>query len=946
MRGLKVSSPAFLAFVVLWLVQMAVNGFAGTTGKIAGTVVDRDSGKPLPGANVIIEGTTMGAATNIDGYYYILNIPPGVYSIKVSMIGYKALVKQRVRVSIDLTTKVDFKLEVSVIPGETVLVTAERPMVERDQTSKLTIVDAKVFSEIPVREFEEVVSAQVGITTDREGQLHMRGGRSGEVTYMIDGVSVQDPYYKSGFIRGGTYDGGSGIVLDKYTIQEMQVVSGGFNAEYGQAMSGIINIVTKEGSQKFKGRFEYESPMLNESPYRQRDWVLNAGIVDIKSWEDTLKYRDSVRWYRASAEGDTFATAPTVYDSLGVSQYEVPEFRRIPRVGKLPTLFKGPLLGYFSANFSGPLPIVSNLNFFIAGRYSNIDSYLPFGYDARREINTKLTYRISDIKLNFVFQSSRHYYKTYSHSWKYNPQGWEDRRSFIDRYGLELTHSLGPSTFYQLRIYNFERTFERFNPQRTRPEFVEVEEGVWDLIYTRDDSVNNRVWVEDVTNADGFRLRGDRGRYAYNVTTTYIAKFDLTSQLTSNHQIKTGLEYRYQEIFRDRWRYPWAGASHYYEHFKKYPVVAAAYIQDKMEYQRFVLNAGLRLDYSDPRHSMWKDIYSPGWWDYEKDQWVYAPEYPVDPEIHLSPRIGVAYPVTDKTVFHSSYGHFYQIPSYYEMYKHHWVKRGAPLIGNPKIKSEKTVAYEFGISQQLGADFVFDVNAYFKDITNLAASTFKVVFPYDFTVFDNSDYASVRGIDLSLEKKYGNYISGILNYTYSVAKGNESSSRDGYDYYRGADVTLRPNRQYFLAYDRTHDFSLNLIMRLPGDSGPSIFGFRPLADLRFNTLIEVASGLPYTPYIGEEAENIYVERNSARKPWISTVDLRAQKEFNMPAGVKLAGFVIVKNLFDRRNVRYVWSRTGKPWDAGPYTSHTQDYQKDPNNVGPPRQISMGLRLFF
>ncbi|NOZ61653.1 MAG: TonB-dependent receptor [Calditrichaeota bacterium] len=926
---------ASLMVIFLCFVLTPIFVFGGTTGKLTGKVVDAESGNPLPGANVFITGTSLGAAADINGVYFILNIPPGTYSVKASMMGYTAIVKENVKIIVDRTTEIEFKLKPTVISGQVVTVQAERPAVERDVTSKTSYLDFQTFQNMPVNEFSDAIAAQAGITTGEGGELHLRGGRQGEIAYMIDGVLVQDPFYKAGAAQ---------IELDKYTIQEMQLITGAYNAEYGQAMSGIINIVTKEPQRKhFSGRVEYESHWLNASPFRQVDWMLNSDLVDIPSAQED-QYRDSWRQY---ISGNDTSSTPLPGDPLGTSFYQVPDFTAIPGVGNLPTLFGNPLLGYITTNLTGPVPFIPNLSFFVSARHSNFKDYRPWGYDARRELNGKLVYSKGNYNLKYNIHATRRYYKPYSHVWKYRPFALEDRQDITNRNLLEFTHTLSSKTFYTAKIYHYYHRFYRWNPNRKFKISDWPEEIRNDQV--KMDSVINLYsdWEKGSTNSDGFYVRGDRGRYEDNRTTTLTFQLDMTSQVSRHHQIKSGLQAKRHTVWRDRWRYPWPGSAHYIEIFEHHPVEFAGYVQDKMEYARFIINAGLRLDYFDPKYTMWEDIYDPGHLDETTGEWIPALEEPANPQIHLSPRIGIAYPVTSGMVFHSSYGHFYEVPSFYEMYKHHDVTAGGvPLIGNPKIKSQKTVQYEFGLKYQLSEDWVFDVNAYFKDVTNLAASTFKLVFPYNFTVFDNSDYGSIKGIDFSLEKKYGSYFSGIFNYTLSIAKGNESSSRDGYNYYRGVDVTLRPNREYFLDFDRRHDISMNLIFKSPKDFGPTLIGYNPLGNIDVNILAQAASGLPYTPFVEEQAENIFVEKNTGRRPWTSTVDLRVQKEVNLYQNVRMNLFLVVKNLFNRLNTFYVWSRTGKAWDAGPTSSHTQDRIHNPSNVGPLRQISVGARVLF
>lgn len=927
-----------LASIVVLMVSFTLLQ-AGTTGKIMGIVTDVSNGEPIPGVNVTIKGHPYGAATDLDGAFIIMNLPPGYYDVTAQMIGYGTVIKQNIQVVADKTASLDFQLKVALIETDAVVVVAERPLVRKDETNKTAVLDFEVFSEMPIQEFDEAVATQAGMTTDESGDLHLRGGRAGEIAYMVDGVLVQDPFYKSG---------ASDINLDKYMIQELQMQTGAFGAEYGQAMSGIINIVTKEGkNNRYSMRFEYESPWLGKSPYRSQDWMLNSDLVDVPAGEEDL-YRDMLRSY-AEPGDTTFSSTPTEYDPIGTSQYSVEPFKSIPNQGDLPRLFGQTLYGNLNFTLSGPIPYLKKLSFFSSIRYANSAPYMPYGYDARRNYNLKLTYRMMDnVKLNFAAQSSKRYYKPYSHVWKYRPFALEDREDTVERYSLELSHTINKNSFYTLRLSRYYHRYYRFNPNRTF-KISDYPKEIWSNADKLDSVIvaDNSDWEKGSTNSDGFYVRGDRGRYEDNKTYTNDIKFDYVNQLAKQHEIKTGLEFKGHELDRDRWRYPWAGSAHYVEIYKRHPEEFSAYLQDKMEYERFILNLGVRYDYFDPHATMWPDIYEAGSLDEVTGEWVPSRELKAEPKQHISPRIGIAYPVTEKMIFRTSYGHFYENASFYNMYKQRDVAAGGiPLVGNPAIESQKTVQYEFGVKTQIGDDWAFDVNAYFKDITNLAASTYITVFPYNYTVFDNSDYASVKGIDFSLEKRAGRFFTGVINYSLSVAKGNESAASDGYNNYRGVDVSLRPNKEYYLDFDRRHDISFNTILQTPKDFGPSFAGMKWLGNWNANILIQVSSGLPYTPFVEESAENVFVERNTGRKPWFANVDLRLQKTTDALPMVRLSAFLVVKNLFNRLNNNLIWSRTGTSWDAGPTSSYSQDRIHNPANVSRPRQISLGMRILF
>ena len=220
------------AFVVVLFVPDAL----AQTGKVSGRVLDAGTQDPLIGVAVIVEGTGRGAATNEDGYYDIVGVRPGTYSVRASYVGYTPQTVENVRVQIDQTTTIDLAMSEESIEGEEVIVEAARPIVQRDRTSSESSVSAEDLEALPVQSFQDVVNLQAGVV---EG--HFRGGRTGEVAYLVDGVPVND-----------VYDQSFAFQVENEAIQEVQVISGTFNAEYGQAQSGVVNIVTKDGGDAYR----------------------------------------------------------------------------------------------------------------------------------------------------------------------------------------------------------------------------------------------------------------------------------------------------------------------------------------------------------------------------------------------------------------------------------------------------------------------------------------------------------------------------------------------------------------------------------------------------------------------------------------------------------------------------------------------------------------------
>ena len=844
--------------------------YGGTTGKISGTVRDATTGEPLPGCNVMIEGTSLGASCDINGQYFIINVRPGKYTIRASMIGYKNYKVTNVQVIVDLTTQLDFKLEPTTTEmGETVVV-ASRPIIEKDVTSKQSVISADEIINMPAENVQEILTTKAGFTTDADGNIHVRGGRTGEIAYMVDGMYVEDPLY-----------GGFNNSMNKDAIEEMIILSGAFNAEYGDAMSSIVNIVTKDGGDTFHGKFEVTTPMLNQSPYRQKNPF--SGVAD---------------------------------------SYEYVDKSVIDRFSFRPLDLEIPIKGTLNLSLNGPVPIIPNLTFFISGKYKNEDSYLPHGYSLQRDGFGKLTYKFSPtVKLSLSDQVTQNESQGYSHAWKYLSDNQSHSVQNTNRIGLTLTHTLNNSMFYTAQLSRYDNKMKTQVGNKQPQDYIRGQTG--QTVY--------------------FYVSGDDSPYSDDQTITYDGKFDLTYQANNSNQFKGGFEFKSHRIQVHEESQPWPSGAQYKDEYLRTPIEMASYVQDKIEYDYLIINLGLRFDYADPRANMWPDIRRFGSFD-NNNNWIPAIEEPVSAKTQISPRIGLAHPITDRAVLHFSYGHFFQNPDYNALYYNNVkdLSTSMPLVGNPGVKAQKTIAYETGIKYKLSDDWALDVSAWYKDITDLLSTLQVTYLSQDYVVFYNSDYASVKGVDLTLRKRYSNYISGSIDYTYMVAKGNNSQPLGGY--FNAFAKEEIPHQEYYLDFDQRHDIAVNINLNIPKDKGPEILGFKPFSDFNLNLLIQAGSGLPYTPYVDP---TVRIDINSGRKPWTSTVDLRMIKKVWFST-IAASFFLEITNLLNVENVRYVYSRTGKPFDTGlaGLVGSSPDADHNPSYVGPPRIIRMGVQFIW
>ena len=895
--------------------------YAGETGKLNGFIKEKETSEALIRANIVVLETTFGAASDLSGFYFINNIPPGTYRVQISMIGYQTIIFEDVKIMADLTTELNANLESATIEMKSeVVVTADRPVVQRDLTSTRVVVEGSMIVEdLRAQNVNEILRLQAGVTVGTDGQFHVRGGRSGGTVYQVDGVPLTNPFLRS--LAGE---------IEVETVQELQAHLGTFDAEYGNAADGVITINTKDGGTKYVGKILYESPMLNSSPYHEKDWNLNRDEVKSLSAADQEIYKDVVRKADGSSAYDYVSVLddPFTQDYLGIK-----------------------MLGTISGNLSGPVPFIPDLKFFIAGRFRNEDSPLPFGYTLYRSATLKLTYPIaSTFTIRGSYDWSQNFNQDYDHAYKY--WRWFDSgndvlnrsgsfpidRVLSNRQTINVRHVLSQNTFYDLtlgRIKDFES------------EIVPNRNVVYDL--TTGDLISSDYYTRlYVGGVEGSFRYGDVRYWRQTESVQYLVKANLESQITNHHQVRSGIEFKNHEVFRHR--IGMAPRTNI-EFFKFTPIEFAAYLQDKVEYSFMILKVGLRLDYFDPRADAYPDpsdvlrVYTTtsGSAEYKT-----VDKVAVSPHIQLSPRIGLAHPISDKTSIYFAYGHFFQIPRFYDIYRNDALKdilANDALVGNPALKPEKTVSLEVGLQQEISADWGLNLTAYSKDISNLISSYYYFV-GRDYTIFTNADFGRVQGIDVTLDKRFSNYYSFRLTYSLMYAQGNESDPSEGFNSYTAESAHLRPNKNFYLDFDQRHKINTFLNIRFPENFGPQLLGFYPFELFSLTSVFTVGSGLPYTPTSrAAEESNIVPEVNSARRPWTFNLDLRLSRM--IPTDIFNATvYLDVENVFDAINTRLIWTRTGEALDQGPTSILPKDRQANPANLDPRRSIRAGFYLEF
>ena len=914
----------WLQLVLTILITFTITSLSySQTGKIAGRVVDAQTNEALPFVNVIVEGTSLGAATDVNGYYSILGLSPGTYKVKASAIGFSSQTYENVKVNIDLTTKIDFQLnETSVKLGKDVVVVATKPLVQKDLTSSTAIVDANQIQSLPVTEFQEVLQLKAGIVGGS-----VRGGRSGEVVYAIDGVPVTD-----------VYDGSTVVDVNTNSIQELQFVSGAFNAEYGRALSGYVNIATKAGSNKFKGSI---------TTYVGSHYSTHTDIFRNINHYDPWNIRD--------IEGNI--SGPVIPDKL----FFFANARYI--------YFGGWIYGKKVFN---PWDITINRGptYPVADRYK-IDStgngaIVPMNWNEKIYAQGKLTWKPWEgIRIDYNYILDNVDYQDYDQSFTFNPDGNFNKFRSGNTNILALTHTLSANTFYKLDLSYFYKKFQQY-----------VYKDPNDPRYT-----NTLLLDQQPKEVPSYKTGGTQNTMFRRTTGTYGVKFDLTSQMDRINQVKTGFEFNRHDLTFDNVTLiqpdtlldPQVSGNPYahmrvpnpndpndnlnIDLYTRHPIQVSAYIQDKIELKSLIVNIGVRGDYFYPDGHILNDPSDPD---------IYHPVKPshiamsmaqreaiwykkASAKFQISPRLGVAFPITDRGVIHFSYGHFFQIPNFDLLYQNPDYKFGQGtgnlgIAGNPNLKPEQTISGEVGLQQALSDDISFDITGYFRDIRNLAGTRADQIIIFggsaSYSQYVNSDFGFVKGIVLSLTKRLSNNWAATLDYTLQSAKGNASDPAAT----RNALVSgERPEMQLIpLNWDQVHTVN-------------ATFTYSSDANWGFSLIGQYGSGFPYTPNQSLNLSKILT--NEELKPSTFNVDLKAYKDF-MIGTSKLSLFLRVYNLFDIKNMTNVYNDSGTAdftyaeylalHNGNPtkLVNTVQQYYSNPSYYSEPRRIEVGATYFF
>ncbi len=1042
----------FLLLLILPVTFLPGNFLLAYNGKIAGRVTDASTGEAIPFVNVVITSTVlpngkevpldipMGAPTDNDGYYFILNVPPGIYSIKASAVGYTPVTQNGVRVELDRTINVNFQISQTTVEVGQVVVVAQRELVKKDVSSTEEIIEISRLEQMPVTRVDEFIGTVKGVqlVSGSEGNgLSIRGGAIRETDVRLDGISLRDPR------TGNSY-----LALNSTSIKEMQVLTGGFEAKYGDLRSGLLNVVTKEGSrERYTASFRVDvtpsgqTRFFGTNPWSTDSWIyqLFAGKYAMHGYQpsDTLLPSDqqvptSFRSFKGWAGKYTGTLAPldsAQRKDLWLQQHPMYNFADKP--------------DYFvEGTITGPVPgadipfwgdFAERSTFLIGGKYENSQLAFPTGpqndyvdWNAQLKLTTNLK---SNMKLSvdglyantntnsggratsfggaLTNQASSFSFLNSTES-SVRQQGsllGSDNifqmfnksrlQYYAQRYlvaGTKFTHTLSDKSFYTID-YQMGYTDQNLSPFSMDTSiasnyvyyYSQAAKRTYRFLVPEYGSPNASTNYQSDA-LDMFRLTGGPQRVDSSYSWAFSLRGDFTSQLGRHHQFEAGFDSKFEDYFVYTGTWFQAQLSYTpdtWQYLKSRTFLLGLYVQDKLEFEGMVLNAGIRLDYLNPLKdgfqvgfpenpsyaSLLNDVYTnlPGTAG-EWDRWSNFRSLLQDPpgwprlnnkaQTYLSPRLGVSFPVTESSKLYFNYGHFYQRPPVDFMYDV-MVVQGGVTVPTPELAMARTISYEFGYEQMILNDFIVNVTAYYKDISNEPLPRTFVNYYGDnlVTKYFPDAYSDIRGVELRLERPFGKFATFNAMYDYMVQSAGQSGLDVVYeDRLLARNGELRnPNMN---TVDPRPRANVSLNLHTPTGFGPEFLGANWLENIFADFFFEWRDGGTILMTPADNPNKIYAD---VVDYW--NIDFRGSKSFSTAWG-SIDLVVTIENLTNNK-----WlipgNMTQTQYDEYKSSLKTPDkggsdkwgqYKSDDNHIkigswtAPiflnPRRYIVGMRLNF
>jgi outer membrane receptor protein involved in Fe transport len=936
-------------------------------GNVKGKIVDLKTGEALPYANVVVVGSGRGTVTNEKGEYFVTGIPPGTYVLRVSLVGYQTLEAKRVVIESQETAVYDFRLASTDIQVEGVTVMGQAPLVDVMKTAGDQSFTRDKIEQIPnVKDVKDIIPLQAGVVKF-SGQLFLRGGRANETQILIDGVPVNDVGGRTGtagtstaneqlrqLYSGNTTAGAGGALsVSANAIQSVSISSSGLDAEHGNAQSGVVNIITKEGGETYNASVQYRTGRYGGGDFDDRYYAANLGGPE------------PISTHLLPSLGLTLPGKATFFMSGTFDQSDGP-------------------YGFNKSQFYNPLRRKVKFSGFFGDIFQEMG--MKFRDRQRNDFsfNTKITHTVTEADiLSFSYRANASSTNGLSdaYSWREMADSSGSTARLVTQNVAYWTHVFGTNSLLRAHL-------SRLENQRIS--------SVGGLNPTQYSGVTDINALDP--SQDGFYDLGSTQSWSWSNTLIWNLKVDYNAQLHALHFVKTGIDYNYEHIQSTAISFPQIPSSDtsmrgLYPSYGKarwvsnnLPSRGAMYVQDNIGLSSINIHVGVRYDW----FYLGKQVYDRNfvkryertindsqretpylyadWVDYETP--LNLDRTPGDPDNtvfrarsfwhafthgYFSPRLSVGYPISTRTVFYFNYGHFLQWPERNEFYRDPIVVSDADnYVGNPALKPQKTIQYEAGFDQLILDDLSLGIRGFYKDIFDLVS--LRRGNPQRYV---NLDYGSTRGFEIIFTKQHGDNWSGSLTYTYSLAKGRGSNPLE---------VQVSPQlfglpREVRLPWDQQHTMNLFLGYRVGPREDYQIFGL-PFNNWGVSFTWTYGSGFPYTPIdpsiqVGT-LQSEYL-RYTATGPYTSEVNASLFKGFTIVEKLNLVLSLDVSNLLNRRNVDVTsgFNRfTGRPIVFGDHNTSNQviyswgpqqngqsfESRVPPFVFGNPRQVSLGMKL--
>ncbi len=827
-----VPSPSLLFFFLgLFVISSAGTAFA-QTGTVTGKVTDQ-SGVPLQHANIMILGAQTGGPTNAMGVFNVIKVPVGVYTVRVSMVGFAKQERPGVRVDANKTTQLEFKLTEQAVQMKVIEVIGDTKIaIRKKDSSTKQIVTSEDLRSLPVDNYKDAIALKAGVIS-QGGELHFRGGRADEVLTVVNGIASRNP------LRA------EGVELGLLAVSSSEQVLGGLDAQYGNALSGVINLTTREGGDHFAGEVRYFTDRYGEHDKEFNNFErLSLGFGGPFLFSKTNYY--------ISYEG-TFSDT-YLRNTSESSEHRFLDFIRLGLRQSNASNLSSKLTYKVTPNQKLNLEIIQNTS--VDSRYHNRwnrkgfvqvfdDSTSPTDGSIVRRYGTWAFYPIDS---SFIPMNTADHLPVTDASYQQVALTWK--------------HVLGSQN---AEIYNI----------RASRQHWESTEDVQDRQLWEYQQQPN-AYYDPLNRIDGpyYVTNGDYPFFERRNTVTYTLNADYSRKIKA-HNFMVGGDINYNDLSFLLTQFPNIldangnyGATR--DEFQNYNPEGSFFVQDRWEYEGMVLNAGLRYD----TFSVGNQISSALVAQKVKTQW--------------SPRIGIAYPISDRDVMSFHYGRLFQVPDRLFLYQGRNIS--AEARGNPNLEPQTTISYQLGVQHLFSKEIYGQFGVYFKDIFGLLTTVEQEVPGFAITVPTrvNGDYASSRGIEMTLIKRHSHGFSGEINYTYGNATGTASDPNRALASSGNLRDQFKPTSEQPLEWDQRHSISATL--RLGNEK-----------DWAASFVYQFGTGFPYTPEQREQRRQDPTLINSERLPSTSTLSVQAERFFRV-WGQNVTFYVQGSNLLDGENI--------------------------------------------